>query len=314
MTASIFAMPWSAKAIEQVLAPLTLHQIIRLNIYSSANAPHLNTERIVETMTLTIAEQLLYSTVKLTSFSNGAPSTTSTGFFMVFPLEGDETVTVLITNKHVIENATNVTAVCHLAYGDAPSGQFTSCTIPITWASVIYHPAPDVDLCALLFGPILHQANALGTPLFYRSIAPDLIPEAEGWALFDAIEDVTMIGCPRGITDEANNLPIFRRGITASALSKKYNGKEEFMVDMACFPGSSGSPIFLYDRNGYFDRKENNYLHGASRLKFVGILYEGPLVTSVGHLTLMHLGNAIRSSEIFKIEAEIQYRLDSWQL
>ncbi len=128
-----------------------------------------------------------------------------------------------------------------------------------------------------------------------------------------------MIGCPRGISDEVNNLPIVRRGITATSLSKLYNGKPEFMVDMACFPGSSGSPIFLYNRNGFFDRKQNSYMMGTTRLKFVGVLYAGPLVTNDGQLVLgqvprvavqsmMHLGNALRSTTVLEIGAEITAR------
>ncbi|MER8863441.1 serine protease [Mesorhizobium sp. M0751] len=267
-----------------------------------------------------MAEQLLYSTVKLTSSSNGVPSSTGTGFFMSFPFDGGRNVIVLITNKHVLNGATAVTAVCHVAEGDTPSGRFLPCTIANRPEFVVHHPAADVDLCALIFGPILNQAYEAGTSLFFRSIDPSLIPEPQDWEFFDAIEDVTMIGCPRGISDEVNNLPIVRRGITASALSKKYNGKEEFMVDMACFPGSSGSPIFLYDRNGYFDRKQNSYMLGASRLKLVGILYSGPLVTNDGRLVLaqiprvavnsmMHLGNALRSTAILQIESEIRRRL-----
>jgi hypothetical protein len=275
-------------------------------------------------MALTIAEQLLYSTVKLTSSNIGVSASTGTGFFMGFPLEGGGNVIVLMTNKHVVEGATEVTAICHIAEGDAPSGRFVPCTIANEPQFVIPHPAEDVDLCALIFGPILNQAHEAGTPLFFRSLDPSLIPTEEDWEFFDAIEDVTMIGCPRGISDEANNLPIVRRGITASALSKKYNGKDEFMVDMACFPGSSGSPIFLYDRNGYFDRKQNSYMLGASRLKLVGVLYAGPLVTNDGRLVLgqvprvavnsmMHLGNALRSTAILAIQGEITRRIRQQQ-
>lgn len=225
-----------------------------------------------------------------------------------------------MTNKHAVKGASEVTAICHIAEREAPSGRFIPCTIPNAPQFVVHHPAADVDLCALIFGPILNMAHEAGTPLFFRSVDPSLIPAEEEWEFFDAIEDVTMIGCPRGISDEANNLPIVRRGITASALSKKYNGKDEFMVDMACFPGSSGSPIFLYDRSGYFDRKNNSYMIGGTRLKLVGILYAGPLVTNDGRIVLgqvprvavdsmMHLGNALRSTAILAIQEEIFRRL-----
>lgn len=271
-------------------------------------------------MPLTIAEKLLYSTVKLSSSNNGVPVSTGTAFFMRFELENDRHVVVLVTNKHVLAGATEISAICHIAENNLPSGRFVPCSIANEPDLVVNHPSADVDLCALFFGPIIHQANEAGTHLFFAPLDPTLIPLEEDWEFFDAIEEVTMIGCPRGISDEVNNLPIVRRGITASALSKRYNGRDEFMVDMACFPGSSGSPIFLFDRNGYFDRRENSYIIGSSRIKLVGVLYAGPLVTNAGQLILgqapqvivnsmMHLGNALRSSEIFTLQAEILRRV-----
>ncbi len=273
-------------------------------------------------MQLTSAEKLLYSTIKLTCSANGAATSTGTGFFMRFHLDEDYETVAIITNKHVLEGAKAVTAVCHIAEDNAPSGKFVPCTVPVDDHHVIYHPSPDVDLCAVLFTPILLQAREAGTPLFFASVELDLIPREDQWQYFDAIETVTMIGCPRGISDEANNLPIVRRGITASALSKGYNGKPEFMVDMACFPGSSGSPIFIFDRDGYFDREKSVYAMGKERLLLVGILYSGPLVSNDGKLilgqvprvavqTMMHLGNALRSSAIFGIRDVMNQRVSS---
>jgi hypothetical protein len=267
---------------------------------------------------LTLAEELLYSTTKITAYRNGTAVSNSTGFFMEFPVGESGSAYVLLTNKHAVEGSTDVTVLCHIeAYG-RPSGRFVTCSLAIQ-PNVVPHPKSDVDLCALLFTPILIQAQTSGTPLFLRALDPSLIPAEEDWEFFDSIEDVTMVGCPSGIYDEVNNLPIVRRGITASALSKKYNGKDEFMVDMACFPGSSGSPIFLYDRNGYFDRKQNTYLIGKGRIKLVGVLHSGPVVTNDGRIvfshtpritvnSMMHLGNALRSTEIFAIQEEFMSR------
>lgn len=144
-----------------------------------------------------------------------------------------------------------------------------------------------------------------------------MIPDDSQWNNFDAIEDVIMIGCPRGIFDEANNLPIVRKGTTASALSKRYNGRSKFMVDMACFPGSSGSPVFLNQSN-YYD-KINNAMVMGMRFFFLGVMYAGPTFTAVGQIALgqqprievagmMHLGQVIRSSEIVPLENELRKR------
>lgn len=60
-----------------------------------------------------------------------------------------------------------------------------------------------------------------------------------------------MIGYPNGLWDSQNNLPIIRRGITATSVKKDYNGKKEFLIDAAVFPGSSGSPVFIFNEGSY---------------------------------------------------------------
>lgn len=268
-------------------------------------------------MELTVAEQLLYSTTKLTSVNNGIPTSTGTGFFMRFPFKDGENIFVIITNKHVIDSANEIIVNLHIASDDKPSGEITTCKLQNVKQLAIGHPDPNVDLCAFIISPFLNQAIEAGMKPFFAPLDLDLIPTKDDWNFFDAIEEIIMIGCPNGIYDETNNFPIARRGITASSLTKKYNGMDEFMVDMACFPGSSGSPIFIYDRNGYFDRKKNSYMIGASRLKLVGVLYAGPRVTNDGRIVLgqvpriavdsvMHLGNALRSTAILQIEEEIR--------
>jgi hypothetical protein len=88
---------------------------------------------------------------------------------------------------------------------------------------------------------------------------------------------------------------------------------------MACFPGSSGSPVFIYDRNGYLDRRTNTYKLGQQRIVFVGILYAGPQISNSGQIILgqqprvmvaamMHLGNVIRSSALHDIDREFRRR------
>lgn len=149
------------------------------------------------------------------------------------------------------------------------------------------------------------------------AVGSDIIPADDDWQFFDAIEDVTMVGCPRGLYDEVNNLPLVRRGITATSLANRYNGKDEFVVDMACFPGSSGSPIFLFNQNGYLDRKKNSMMMGSTRILLAGVLYAGPLITNQGEIVLgqaprievasmMHLGYAVRSTALRAIDERVR--------
>ncbi|MCG6560821.1 serine protease [Ruegeria sp. 1NDH52C] len=271
---------------------------------------------------LTLAERLTLTTTRISAFRERAQVGFGTGFFFNFKVSDEQLVPAIITNKHVVDGCDQITVVCHTANGSEPSGKFIPCHLDARPGAILAHPDADVDLCAIPFGPILKQAEANGTPLYYTGLDFGIVPKDDDWQYFDALEEVIMIGCPRGIFDDFNNLPITRRGNTASSLTKLYGGKQEFMVDMACFPGSSGSPIFVYDRNGYLDRKTNKYNIGASRVQFVGILYGGPLITNDGKIVLqqypkvevsamMHLGNAIRSSQLHGIEEQVLARFSA---
>lgn len=256
------------------------------------------------------AEQLLYSTIKLTTYKNGLAFGSGTGFFMSFAKSSKEFVPAIVTNKHVIDGCDEIILLMHTDNGNGrPSGEIMPYYLKINEETVIYHPENNIDLCAIPIKQIESQVQANNKRLFYIWLDMSLIPENGGWENFDAIEDVMMIGCPNGIFDEVNNTPIVRKGITATPLSKSYNGRDEFLIDMACFPGSSGSPIFIYNRDGYLDRKNNTYMIGESRLLIVGILRAGPLISNSGEIILtqtpkvsvsstMHLGYVIKSSQL----------------
>ncbi|WP_190238219.1 S1 family peptidase [Cereibacter johrii] len=257
---------------------------------------------------LTFAEKMLHTATRLQTYQSGKEVASGTGFFFDFKV-GDFVFPSIVTNKHVLEGSDQVVVTCHYKEpDDGPSEKVARCRVATNPQTIVNHPDPDVDLCVIPFGPILGQAEDDNNPLFYLPLDDSVIPATEDWERFDAIEEVVMVGCPRGLFDNFNNLPLMRRGITSTPLGKRYLGKDEFMVDMACFPGSSGSPIFVYNPYQYSDRRLGGTIHGE-RVLFVGILYSGPTVTNRGEIVLgglprvevaamMHLGQAIRSSQL----------------
>ena len=91
-----------------------------------------------------------------------------------------------------------------------------------------------------------------------------------------------MVGYPIGLWDEKNNFPIFRKGYTASHPAYDFNEKGIGLIDMACFPGSSGSPIYILNETSYSDKKGNMYM--GKRVILIGILYAGPRYNAQGDL------------------------------
>lgn len=272
-------------------------------------------------MAETIADKILYTTVKVSTFSGVDSIGSGTGFFWRTRIDGDKEIISLVTNRHVLAGADRIKVTCHISAGalvQKPSGAFTKLEVVLVERDTIYHPDPNVDLLAIPFVSMLQTAREQGVPVHYVALQADTLPPAHAWAEFDSIEDVIMVGCPRGIFDEANNMPIARRGITATALGKRYEGRDEFLVDMACFPGSSGSPVFLHNQHGFFSRADNRYQIGHERFYFVGILYAGPTFTHEGEIvmnrapsvevaTTMHLGQVIRSSALEALDETLRH-------
>ena len=58
---------------------------------------------------------------------------------------------------------------------------------------------------------------------------------------------------------------------------------------MACFPGSSGSPILIVNEGSYIDKKSGSVNIGANRIIFLGILFGGPVYNSEGKIVIREI-------------------------
>jgi|SRR5690625_1395243 len=276
-------------------------------------------------MSFTPAEQLLYTTTRITGFGPKGHYSLGTGFFYQVVVQPEPLLvsTVLITNRHVIAGCDEIELTLPLRNGDQlPSDKLCRWRHPFAEYR-IDHPEPDVDLVAInVTGWHHREANGELTYPFYIPLSAEAIPQPEAWSSFDAIEEVTMVGCPNGLFDETNNLPIVRRGITATHPGRNYQGKEELMVDLACFPGSSGSPIFLYSTGTRYDRASGGFSIGSIQLYLLGVLYSGPVINQRGQVVLtqpatvhtaamMHLGNAIKSTKLLAFDDLIRRQFNT---
>ncbi|TWB75270.1 trypsin-like peptidase [Nitrospirillum amazonense] len=237
-------------------------------------------------------ENVAYCTTKIIGVGEGRkPINTGTGFIFGYDSGSNGSVPVLITNKHVVEGTKEIAIRLHTAKkGEKKPSGSVNALIPGGGSGQWYfHPDPNVDICAIIIGQVLgsDKVNA-----FYRMIKEENIPTQTQLESLDLLEDVIMMGYPIGLSDELNNYPIIRRGITASHPAVRFNGKPIVVVDMACFPGSSGSPIFIYNR-GFYTDKNRNTTAGQDRLFFLGILASGPVMKSSGEITMREIPTAL---------------------
>lgn len=266
-------------------------------------------------------EKLLSSTVRIDIKNEEGEIGFGTGFHYSFLNDGENLVPAIVTNKHVIKGARH--------------GGFTISTIDsggkvdrenpfrIDFENFesfwIGHPDPDVDLAVMPSAPIFSAMENEGkTPLFV-TLGDSLIPSELDVADLNGSESITMVGYPTGLWDDYNNLPILRKGVLATPYSKNWKGKSEFLIDAACFPGSSGSPVLLFEPGSHFTK---DAMVMGPRFKFLGILYAGPMFTATGTIEVieipvahkpipvthipMNLGVVVRSDRLRAFEAIFQ--------
>ncbi|HEI9837890.1 TPA: trypsin-like peptidase domain-containing protein [Klebsiella pneumoniae] len=256
-----------------------------------------------------LADNIIKATVMISCDNNS----TGTGFFYCLKNNKGEIVPFIITNKHVVKGA-KIAEFIVRAQNVVTGEVFKKLPIMISDIDkgIEFHPEKDVDLCAFPLGPLLHELSKKNLTIDYYPFNSDnLFDKYEDKDSFTAIEDVFMTGYPRGIWDRVNNKPITRKGITATDYKENWEGKTEFVIDIACYPGSSGSPVYVYN-NGPFLLKGKPVV--GQRLILLGILYGGIEYSANGELKVVEVPTAQTVIPITKMSLNIGVVIKSEKL
>ena len=268
---------------------------------------------------ISISERMMFNTVRLVASDRSS----GTGYFYNFVID-NKIVPVIITNKQVVNYNSNetMTFYLHLRNGENESNESYQVTLTLNW---IFHSKKD--LCFCFVNPVFEFVKKqTGKDVFYIAIDETILPSQKMLEELSALEELVMVGYPIGLWDKNNNFPIFRKGYTASHPAIDFNESGIGLVDMACFPGSSGSPIYILNEGGYKD-KVGNLNWGQSRIIFIGTLFSGPIYDATGKLVvtdiptsnqvveshtgiMVNLGYYIKSSELLEFKNIIKEILE----
>lgn len=273
---------------------------------------------------------LPYVVIKIEGLSEELkPVSSGTGFFYVLKSNPkfSKNIPVIVTNRHVI--ADHKKLAFHFARRTDDGKRILESSYKVTIETskypIAYHSDPDVDLATIPVVPMLRNAENAGVKLFYDFLSESHLPPHWLNLHLEPGTELLMIGFPNGLMDEANNLPVTRRGSLSTIYSADYNGKRVFLADVAAYPGSSGSPVFAYFPN-YRPTEEGSLMMGEKALYFLGVLFAGPVITVNGKIEaspiptstfisrsqlMMHLGYCIKSSRVEELANSFSRRTAS---
>lgn len=251
-----------------------------------------------------MGQQLVMNTLRLET-----ESAVGTGFVFSFDISGNF-LPVLVTNRHVIKGRKKLTlTIPYLKSDEKEEIQNSTFIIKNLEETVIFHPEDSVDLAIIPIADLWEQIiNVIQTRPWVINIDEELLPTDEEIKKIKTVEDVLVVGYPRGLWDHVNNRPLVRKGITATDYKLDFQGKPEFIIDCAIFPGSSGSPVFLASEGMVSDGYGGYIFYNSPQVKLLGInssvyLYwaDGKLVETSTNTTTgvpMGLGIVIKSRKL----------------
>lgn len=212
-----------------------------------------------------------------------------TGFFYQFLSGGEIPIPAIVTNRHVLEDALATGETITIVFNPADkSGNFDMNGLKLPFQitdlkpMINNHPNPKIDLAFLPVNGMFSKLADRGDPVYATFFRRENLPKPEEWAELTALEDVVIIGYPAGVRDRWNNLPIFRRGITATHPKIDFEQRPEFLIDAAIYEGSSGSPVVLYKKTDIMMGRDLNL--GKDKPRLVGILSKFYSHTETGEM------------------------------
>ena len=255
---------------------------------------------------------LVHTTVRIECSLEDGELSVGTGFFFSFiDVAAQWACKVIITNRHVVLGAHEAT----LTFSTEDEGRRLAPRSHFPWTisnfaeKWLAHPDPTVDLVAIRIDAEFKKIRKNGVNPHIVVVPEENVLTEREMAALSVLEDVVMVGYPNGLWDTANNMPLIRQGAFATMPKIEFEGLPQFVIDCACFPGSSGSPVFHFRRAGLLTGRR-----GAGTIKLIGVLYAGPQHTAEGNIEVVEVSTSTRAVAMTRIPNNLGYCIKAQQI
>ncbi len=240
---------------------------------------------------MTTGEQLLYCTVRLEGRTVNGMTSVGTGF-----LYYSQDRLWVVSNKHVVDQVVEGYLFMHQSAEADEKTLVPASVLRVDFRGSDFrgHDDPDVDLAVANISSIFSGFREKNLYPYHRHVSPEFIPsEATIEQSIGALEEIIFVGYPNGIWDTAHNLPVFRKGITATPYAVDFLNRKQFLIDASVFPGSSGSPVFLFNSGSYPGKSGG--LQVGSRLFLLGLISSVYTRKENGEMIVQDVPTAVQS-------------------
>lgn len=251
---------------------------------------------------LTPSELLMFSTVRLShlgvnSFQWG------TGFLFELFHTATTSVPVIVTDRHVVEtwDSCFFSFAGKLANGAPDYDNHIPVDLQNFRGRWISHP--EVDLAIIPIADILSGITRSNRGAYLTYLDQGLIPTPAELDELTPVEQVLTVGYPGMLWDNVHSLPVFHRGYTATPPYINFKGREEFLIDIATWPGASGSPVMLYSDSPWINRK--GVMAIGFRMKLLGVVYAVAVQDVKGNLVLQNGPTQVTGSTTLQVPANL---------
>lgn len=247
-----------------------------------------------------ISTELLFVTAPLEAKKGGSSISSGTSFIISIQVDEKNTIPILVTNHHVIKGSDSVSIEFFTNKDMTEDNNINDkkITVELATESFSKYMSEILDIAFIPIGPILEKLAKNNVKVFFKSIDKKLLIMGDQEKNLEAIEEVIFIGYPYGLEEISNKLPIVRRGITATPVWSNHN-PGTFLIDAGVFPGSSGSPVFIYQK--IFSDGKNAFF--GTRLIFLGMI-KGSFFIGDAPKLFIGIGETIKAKKIFEFIEE----------